>query len=434
MSAAAIAAALAATATLGIVGADSRWLAALGEVVAGEGIPDGVPYASAPTRGWPNVLVAAELIFHWVSAFGSHGLLASQFAAVACGFALLAADAWRGGAKDGSVAVVLVLVAIGALASIVVIRLQLFSLALFPALLFLLRAETRKPTWRIWLVPPLLLIWGNLHGAVLLGYAVTAAYLLLHRARVQPVTAALTWLCGTLALLATPSLFETIDYYRGVLTNEAAKLGVGLWAPLSLSSPVDVLFVGVAVVLCALAVRARPSLWEIVTLVALAILTVRTARSGVWLLFVAAGPAARVLPIRWTLRPWIAVGLSGCLLAVAVAGLVRGPASTGASDRVLDAALVAADGTPILAEDVLAEQVALAGGRIWVGNPLDAFRKADQRLYLYWLEGRAEGDAALTNAPRVVLVKRGSRAAIRLRASGGVRVLAEDGNAIAYRR
>lgn len=432
-SAVAVAAAVAAAAGLGIVGADSRWVAALGdEIVASGSIPDGVPYASAPTAGWDNVLVLAELAFH---GFGSsYGLLAAQLVSVAVGFTLLAAAARRDGASDGSTAVVLLLVVVGALGSLVVIRLQLFSLAFFPALLLLLTGETTEGSRRIWLVPPLLAIWGNLHGAVLVGYAVVSAYLLFSRPRLQPRRAIAVWIASTLALLATPELLETVDYYRGVLNNEAARRGVGLWAPLTIGSPLDVLFLCAASVLIVLAVRGRARTWELVVLAGLAVLTVRTARSGVWLLFAAAVPAARGFRLRHAFPPTVAAALATVLLVGTTLAFARGPRSTGAGERVLGASLDAARGTPILAEDVLAEQVALAGGRIWVGNPLDAFRPADQRLYLDWLEGRPEGDAALRHAPRVVLVHPGSESDKRIRARGLLRELARDEHAVAYGR
>jgi hypothetical protein len=434
-TAVAIAAAVAAAAGLGVVGADSRWVAALGEsIVTERGIPNGVPYASAPTDGWHNVLVAAELIFHWLDQLGPRGLLAAQVAAVGSAFVLLAAGARREGARDSSIAVVLLLVAVGALTSLVVLRLQLFSLAFFPGLLLLIRRELRAPSGWIWLVPPLLAIWGNLHGGVLLGYAVLSGYLVFARAREHLRTAALVWLASTLALLATPSLLETIDYYRGVLSNEAAKRGVGLWAPLTLESPFDVVFIATAFVLLVLAARARPQVWELVVIAGLAFLTLRTARSGVWLLFMLAAPAARGLNVRRTLPSTAAVGLAATLIVAGTLGLVRGPASTGAGERVLAAALDAADGTPILAQDVLAEQVALAGGRIWVGNPLDAFSHADQRLYLDWHEGDSAGDAALAHAPRVVMVHPDSDSERRLRAQQRLRVLARDENAVVYGR
>ena len=96
-----------------------------------------------------------------------------------------------------------------------------------------------------------------------------------------------------------------------------------------------------------------------------------------------------------------ALALSAALAAL---GLVRGPLSTGAGRPLLDEALQRAHRTPILADSVLAEQVALAGGRVWMSNPLDAFSRRDQRLYLDWLAGRSTGDAALERTPRVVFV------------------------------
>jgi hypothetical protein len=47
--------------------------------------------------------------------------------------------------------------------------------------------------------------------------------------------------------------------------------------------------------------------------------------------------------------------------------------------------------------------VALAGGRVWVSNPIDAFRRADQRTYLDWLEGRPGGDGAAAHAAFVLV-------------------------------
>jgi hypothetical protein len=63
----------------------------------------------------------------------------------------------------------------------------------------------------------------------------------------------------------------------------------------------------------------------------------------------------------------------------------------------------------VLAEAILGQQVALAGGRVWVSNPIDAFRRADQRTYLDWLQGRPGGDEALPHSA-YVLVNPGSTA------------------------
>jgi hypothetical protein len=205
-----------------------------------------------------------------------------------------------------------------------------------------------------------------------------------------------------------------------------------MWAPLSVTSGFDLLLLAAGVALVALALRARPPLWETVVLVAMAILTVRTARFGVWLLLFAGPPAARGLRLRSVRRRvWPALAAAAALAAL---GVVRGPFSQGASDRVLDDALQRAGGTPILADGVLAEQVALAGGRVWMSNPLDAFRRQDQRLYLDWIEGRPAGRRALEHAPRVVLVSSGSDAGRLVASLPDLRAVAADDHAVLYVR
>ena len=423
-------------AVAGTIGADARWLSALGRtiVVRGE-IPDGVPYASAPSAGWHNVPVLAELIFHWLTnAAGDRGLLAAQVIAVAVALAVLALDARREGADELNAALVLLVVVVGGLLPLVVVRSQLFSLMLFPVMIGLLRAEARAPSARIWLLPLLLALWTNLHGAVLVALAVAAAYLVLSRARREPVVAAGVLVVSAFALCVTPALAQTPAYYAGLVRNDAARRGVGLWAPISLTSGFDLLLLAAAIALAVLALRTRPAVWELVVLAALAVLTIRTARSGVWLLFFAAAPAARGL----RLGPSRPSRLAGPALAVAalvvVLGLARGPVSTGAGKSLLDDALRRAAGTPILADGVPAEQVALAGGRVWMSNPLDAFDHHDQRVYLDWLDGRPDGDAALRHAPRVVIVGRRSPARRRLDRARAFRLIARDSNEALYVR
>ncbi len=422
-------------AVAGTIGADARWLAALGRIIVDRGrIPDGIPWASAPSSGWHNVPVLAELILRGLtSAAGDRGLLAAQIVAVAAALAILARDLRRAGGDELGGALVLLIVVVGALPVLVVVRSQLFSLLFFPILVALLRAEARSPTLRIWLLLPLLALWSNLHGAVLVGLAVAAAYLVFERGRGHPLIAGAALVTSLLAVCVTPALQHTPDYYYGLLRNEAARRGEGLWAPLSFTSGFDWLLVSAAIVLLVLAIRARPPLWETIALAGLLVLTIRTARSGVWLLFLAAAPATRSLqfePGRERRLSAIALPL---VVALAVFGLARGPLSLGAGKPLLDEALRRARGTPILAAAIPAEQVALAGGRVWMSNPLDAFSHRDQRLYLDWLAGRPAGDAALRHA-RIVLVMRDSNPSKRLRRTRAFRPAAHDAGAILYVR
>lgn len=420
-------------AAIGSIGADARWLAALGGAIVKHGsVPDGVPFASAPSAGWPNAPALAEMVFHGLEALlGDRGIMLAQIAATTAALGLLGWDLRRGGCTR-SAAPVLALVALGSLPSLVAARGQLFSLVLFPLMLTLLRTEARRPSGRVWLLVPLAALWSNLHGAVLVGLATAAAYLVLERARRQPLVAAGVLAASTLALAATPALARTASYYHGVMENEAARRGFGLWAPLSLHAPLDVLLLVAAVPLLGLALRSRPPLWELAALAGLAALTVQTARGAVWLFFLAALPAARALPARCLPARVSRIALVP-VLGLALLGVGRGPLPLSAGPGIVDAAIASAAGKPILAETVPAEQIAVAGGRVWMGNPLDAFPSSDQRLYLDWLQGRPQGDSALTRA-RVVLVMRGSKAQRRLATQHAFRELRRDARAVLYLR
>ena len=431
----AIAIGAALVAVAGTIGADSRWLEALGRIIVRRGsIPNDVPWATAPSDGWHNVPVLAELIFRGLTTVaGDRGLLVAQVVAVGASLAILAWDLRREGAEELGGALVLLIVALGSLSVFVVVRSQLFSVLLFAVLIALLRADARAPSRRIWLLVPLFALWSNLHGAVLVGLAVAATYFVFGRGRREPFLAAGIFVASALAICATPALQHTPDYYYGLLRNEAARRGEGLWAPISFTSGFDLLLVAAAIALLVLAVRARPPLWETIALIGLAVLTVKTARSGVWLLFVAAGPAARSLHFERERPLRLAVPVLVTAMALAVFGVAHGPVSTGAGRQVLDEALRRAAGTPILAETVPAEQIAAAGGRVWLSNPLDAFSHRDQRLYLDWLAGRPAGDRALGNI-RVVLVIRRDDPAKRLRHSQAFTPVAQDSNSILFLR
>jgi hypothetical protein len=424
-------------ALLSVQAADGPWLAELGRAIArGGSIPNGVPYATAATSGWPNVPVLGELAFALFATLGSRGLQIAQVAAVAGTLALLVRDARRGGAPERGIAIALLLLVPACFGPIVAIRGQLFSLPLFAACVLLLRSETREPSRRIWLLVPLLALWGNLHGAVLTGAAVAGAYLVFERGRRRPGETLGVIVASALALFANPALWETPSYVLGVLNNEAARQAIGLWAPLSPRNWLDVAFAVAAVALLAGALRARPRIWELVALAGLALLTIHAARGGMWLaLFVvplaAAGFGGRR---RAEALPRLARPLALGLLAAVLLGVAHGPLPSGANAQMVTRTVALAHGTPVLAEDLLAEQVVDAGGRVWVANPIDAFSEPDQRLYVQWLRGLPAGDAALARAPRVVLVRYDSEAERRLRADAAFRRISADKRAVLYER
>jgi hypothetical protein len=392
-------------ASLAIIGGDALWLVPLGHEVAHGHLPSSIPYASASTTGWHDVPAGAELVFWTLYRVfgGDRGLLLAQTLAAAVGFGTLAAGLRRE-ASAGAALIVPVVVLVGALPTVVVVGISLFSLAIFPVLLGLLAREAREPSRRIWLSVPLLALWGNLHGGVLVGFGLLFCYLVFDRARREPWLAGGVLAAGAAALFATPELWRTPLYYTRVFHSQVARHGEGLWAPLG-TRGVDVLLEVIAAVLVALTVlgRGRIRLWEAVALIGLAAATLHVARNGTWLLFLAAYPAARAIRLGAP-KPRLLIAAAVIVAAGAVAAVVRGPIDPGS--RAL-ARVAAKTGAPVLASTLLGQQVAAAGGHVWVNNPIDAFRQADQRLFLDWNAGNPSGSAAVAHAD-YVLVPRGS--------------------------
>lgn len=377
------------------VGADTLWMAALGDAIGRTGaIPTGIPFAAADSSGWSNVPVLGELVIATVQRAGTAGLLAAQVGVAVAVLSLVAVEGRRRGATDPAVATVLVLVAVAAAPALAVVRAQTLSLLPCVVLLMLLRSE-RGETTRVWLLPVVLAIWANLHGAVLVGLAVTEVRLLI-RIRHDPTRSIPLAVACFAAVLVTPAGPNgTISYYRAVLANQAAARGSDLWAPLELSRPFDLVLVAGAVPLVLSAFRARPPAWERLVLVALTLATVLAARNGIWLVLVAAGPATaglaalrrRPAQVRRPTHPAVQLGVGLSCVVVAAAVFVS---RTDRPDIVETAAArihALAGRSVVLAPEPLAEQLAADGTRLWLSDPLDAFCAGDQNAYLDFVAG-----------------------------------------------
>lgn len=418
-SAVAIVAVLLFSARFVTIGADTYWAVALGQDIVRNGaIPDGIPFAAASRAGWPNVPVLGELVLAGLAVPGPVGIVTTQLLLDAVALLLLAVGARREGASDGAAALALALVAIGALPALASVKMQLFSLALFPVLLLLLRADHRRPSHRIWWVVLLVALWGNLHGAVLLGVAVTGAYLLCFRLRRSPVETLAVGLATLLAVALNPALLGTVHYYVGVLTNEAARRGTELWARPSLGNLFDLLLVATGVVLVLLALWSRPPLWEVVAILGLLAGTVSSARHGVWLLMLCAAPAAvrltRGSPTadnRWSPTVLLVAGL---VVVVGCAGLLwtrQDALNPSGNPELVNTVKSVGQGQVVVADEPVVESLAAAGVRVWLSNPIDAFRQSDQAAYLDFVSGTVTGNSqALLDAAEVVVVRTGGPA------------------------
>ena len=157
------------------------------------------------------------------------------------------------------------------------------------------------------------------------------------------------------------------------------------------------LFVAAALALLLLA-RGRLRLWEWVACIGLAAESARASRVGFFLLVVLAYPAARGMRERLP-SPGLLLSVAGGLAVGATAMvLISNPgAHTGLARRA------AAMHEVVLADPTQGEWVELYGGRVWVANPIDAFRRSDQGLYLDWVAGDVSGRAAIDHAGLVLV-------------------------------
>ena len=418
----------------GMIGADLLWLVAAGRAVMhGRGVT-GVPFAVAPSQHWHNALAGAELLLAGtIDVLGPRGLMLLNVVLVSGGIAALVRQAHRRGAGDRGLFAALLLFSIGGLQWIVVMRAGSFSFLVYPVLLGLLVRESGEASSRIWWAVPLLAVWANLHGGVLVGYLALLVYLLGRRCWQQPLLALVVAMAGALALCATSATIHSPQYYLGLLNNQAARMQKGVWAPLSPHSALAVLLVVSVVPLVMLALRGQMAAWEWILVLLLAVETVRASRTGMFLLLTLVPAAAagmhggprRAVPGGRS-APWFAAVLTLPVL------LLHRPAGT--PTRMSVEAAHRAAGTAVLAEDLLAEQVAERGGRVWVGNPIDAFSSADQRLYLDWSDGLPSGDAAIVRAQCLILTQTGSRADRRMASRRDLQTVASDKQARMYRK
>jgi hypothetical protein len=118
------------------------------------------------------------------------------------------------------------------------VQTEAFSHILFVVLLGLLAAESRRRSRRIVLAFPLLIVWANVHGAVLIGAGLVSLLGIVElwqllRAKARPSRALLRatgllvapWFC----VFATPFGFSVAQYYRATMFNPAFRDYLGPW-------------------------------------------------------------------------------------------------------------------------------------------------------------------------------------------------------------
>jgi hypothetical protein len=227
---------------------------ARGRVMAAEGrlVDEDRFTFTVPGRPFQDVNWLSQLAYHGLFELGGLDLVRCVNALLlAAALALVTWHCWRASGSLGAAVAVAVLTFFG-LWNVLTIRPQTFSLLLFAGLYAALDGAERRP-WLLWLGPPVLALWANLHGAfpaglMLIGCFLAAAVWRAWRRPADglqpagfPILLALCLGASLLATLANPYGWG-IYRYVGLTSNTAALRRIDEWVPPGLGQWIGIAF------------------------------------------------------------------------------------------------------------------------------------------------------------------------------------------------
>jgi len=295
-----------------VVGSDT-WLA----LVSGRGVAKNwLPRHDTLTvwshgASWIDQQWLGQLLFYWTQAAGGFRLLLLLHVALLLGaFSLALAFAHRSGASIRSVALVAAPALLAAFPNSAA-RTQAYAYVLFVLVFWLLASSSRSSTRRVLLVLPVLVLWANIHGSVVLGvglvvlWAVAELLRLRRRAGAGRTRAGAVGLAvaAPLCLFVSPYGLALSGYYRDILGAKAFGDYVTEWAATTFPSnwPFFVLALG-SLWLSARRPK-RLTLFEHLALLATALAAFDAIRNIVWFALVVIMVIPRALDGVWRIKP-----------------------------------------------------------------------------------------------------------------------------------
>jgi hypothetical protein len=210
------------------------------------------------------------------------------------------------------------------------VRTQAFAMPLFVATAYLLVADCRAPSRRVYWCFPILVLWANLHGSVALGallVAMRGATVAWERRSVllssprQWVRPLLLVGGASVCLLITPYGASIISYYHTMFLGSSVMHAVSEWQPITSASVTAIPFFITAAILtwCLGRNSSRATLFDQLALLVLAVCSIEVIRN---VLFFALF-ALIVMPLVLGVKPREDTG-TGVQRRVAINGLLLG--------------------------------------------------------------------------------------------------------------
>jgi hypothetical protein len=218
------------------------------------------------------------------------------------------------------------------------VRAQMLGLALYTGLLWLLASQARRPTNRVWIALPLVVVWANVHGGVALGALLVmllGAYELVRSRGQSWLRSGALIVLAPLAVLVTPyGPIDTARYYRLLLVDPpfAGRVTEWHWAEPAVNTMFFYVLAAIAIPIVLLG-RRRLTLFDFAVLALTFVGAVTAIRGIVWfalacMVFVPAAIGRKLESRspgepRRKLNVAISAGLAAAVLAVAVSLFLR---------------------------------------------------------------------------------------------------------------
>ena len=259
------------------------------EVVTG-----GLPAADTLTvwtqgASWVDQQWLAQAAFYALAAAGGLPLVMLGHAALVAAtiaISLAAARSLGGSPRNvGLVGTAAVLVAPWAIQ----LRTQSLVMPLFALLLWLLAADSRSPSRRVFLVFPLLVLWANLHGTVVLAALFVALRGVVYAFERRPRRAAAFTLVPFACVFASPYALDLAGYYESLFLEPSIRRIAPEWGASTVSGWTAAFYLVAGATLVLLAKRRRRlTLFEQASLLATIVAGATAIRSLLWFAIAAA--------------------------------------------------------------------------------------------------------------------------------------------------
>jgi len=252
-----------------------------------------------------------ELFYYGLYSLGGIPLVVFGNALLALGGFLAVYSLCRQATKNLRLAVaVSTLAALGVISTI---RPQIFSFLMFAVYYWVLVCYRSYGKNRLWLLPALMILWANLHGAFVIGLGLIALFIgceavrrLIDPGRADALTApalrrlTMVFVLSILATLVNPQGYKVYDYVRTVVSDQASQKLVAEWQPPLVNDIAGIVLFYAPFFLLLLTfiyARSKPDLTELALFIGFGAFGLSALRNGVWFSIVAYPMLARYLPL-----------------------------------------------------------------------------------------------------------------------------------------